>query len=1003
MDLLHQPLPEIPLPNDIATRYDETSSTRRRINASMVAPTRFEARTREKIDQLDGWGIFMPLTIPFTGPLDIASILKAHRDANYDLGNDVVYLINVDSLSPEFGRIHHLDLGSGNYPVVMEKGDAFGKNDPRSSTLSLFFEESDEDSNHDGRLDPSEDTDADGVLDVPNYLPGASPPRADLAARADALMTFYERETNTLILRPLLPLNERTTYAVVVTRRLKDAQGRPVGSPFPYINHTAQNEDLRRLAEVLPSPLSLEDVAFAFSFTTQTTQSAMKAVREGLYDRGAQAHLGQNYPAVIDGLETLRTPDSFPYVKNVHILHAEEITEAFKLLAALFFSAEEGSVFLDMLLESQRYVDFHVLGTFTSPQLFMRQDAQGKPLGLNDQSWPPDLDRVPAAARAETVVFHLVVPRKEVSVRGQGKPAPVTLIAHGYRTNRAEILTFGPLLARHGMASIIIDAPSHGLELNKMEMTMIEGLAKYMGLASFQQAFLKDRTIDQNGDGIRDSGTDYWTAYAFHTRDMVRQTALDYLQLIRILRTFDGSQRWAFDVNGDGRPGLAGDFDGDGQVDVGAPFTLAGGSLGGFTSMVVGSLEPQIRAVAPIATGGGLGDVAVRSINDGVPQAVFLRIMGPLYVGTLKPETGEMVLETIVPDLTQERVLRIGAVQDVRPGDTLVVENLRNRKRGCGVVSQDGRVRAAVPSDLEDETRLLFYAGPVVTGPDCQLRAGAEPKATVDRLGESLTFQGKAYAKDSPLVALAEGLGLRRASPDLRRTAYLVSLVTDASDPVAFLPAMQRHPITYSTGESTGSHMLLIPSVGDMDVPVSTAVTAGRAAGLIGFLDDDPRYGKSVNQVLIDSHLVEGVEALKRFTNSVGQGIHMDVDNLSGGDDMWGSQIPRLSPPLRAGLDQKDPLGGVSGVLFTYSDPTGMHAFDLPGQMTDRARKACKDAGGKDCETLTTFDIGTYMFNLLGRYLRSGGTTLVFDPCYRERRCPGDPPVPAARGQAELP
>ena len=43
MDFYHRPLPDIPLPNDIATRYDETSATGRRINAWMVAPTAFES------------------------------------------------------------------------------------------------------------------------------------------------------------------------------------------------------------------------------------------------------------------------------------------------------------------------------------------------------------------------------------------------------------------------------------------------------------------------------------------------------------------------------------------------------------------------------------------------------------------------------------------------------------------------------------------------------------------------------------------------------------------------------------------------------------------------------------------------------------------------------------------------------------------------------------------------------------------------------------------------
>jgi hypothetical protein len=36
VDFFHRPLLEIPLPNDIATRFDATSPTLRRINASMI-------------------------------------------------------------------------------------------------------------------------------------------------------------------------------------------------------------------------------------------------------------------------------------------------------------------------------------------------------------------------------------------------------------------------------------------------------------------------------------------------------------------------------------------------------------------------------------------------------------------------------------------------------------------------------------------------------------------------------------------------------------------------------------------------------------------------------------------------------------------------------------------------------------------------------------------------------------------------------------------------------
>ena len=81
MDFKHKPLPDIPLPNDIATRYDPHSATKRRVNASMIAPTLLESQIREKVDQIDGWGVNQPITIPFTKALDLDRIIQAHRCA----------------------------------------------------------------------------------------------------------------------------------------------------------------------------------------------------------------------------------------------------------------------------------------------------------------------------------------------------------------------------------------------------------------------------------------------------------------------------------------------------------------------------------------------------------------------------------------------------------------------------------------------------------------------------------------------------------------------------------------------------------------------------------------------------------------------------------------------------------------------------------------------------------------------------------------------------------
>ncbi|MFK5282985.1 hypothetical protein ACI3PL_25795, partial [Lacticaseibacillus paracasei] len=78
--------------------------------------------------------------------------------------DDAVYLINIDRDSEEFGRIHHLDVGNGNYPIILERLDRYGQNDPRVWTNNLMFDEADEDLNQNGVLDPGEDENRDGVL-----------------------------------------------------------------------------------------------------------------------------------------------------------------------------------------------------------------------------------------------------------------------------------------------------------------------------------------------------------------------------------------------------------------------------------------------------------------------------------------------------------------------------------------------------------------------------------------------------------------------------------------------------------------------------------------------------------------------------------------------------------------------------------------------------------------------------------------------------------------------
>ncbi|MEZ4300686.1 MAG: hypothetical protein R3B70_37470 [Polyangiaceae bacterium] len=1018
MDFTHRPLPEIPLPNDIATRYDATSATTRRINASMIAPTSFESGIRARIDSLDGWGVYQPIAVPFEGrPLDVATILAGHRDADYAFGNDVVYLINVDRKSPRFGELRPLDLGNGNYPVVLQKRDNYWKNDPRVDTLSLLFEETNEDLNGNGVLDPGEDTDADGVLDVPNYLPGASPAKDDLAARADALMTFYERETNTLLLRPVTPLDERTTYAVVVTRRLKDEAGEPVGSPYPYINHTAQTEALTALPSVLPEGLALSDVAFTFTFTTQTVKSDMVAVRDGLYGMGPQAHIGETFPGDIDTVEQMRDKDAYPNAENLSLMYGEDWLKAMPTILEDLLGQNPESEAYKVTLAGYEYVDYFIVGSFLSPQLFPRNDADGNFLPYDDQSWPGDLHSKPAPLYSERVYFTLAVPRKEISARGEGKPAPVVIVGHGYGGSRFDGMQFAGFLATHGLAALSIDCPSHGINVDATTAILAQSVLGKFGIKAGAEAVFKDRAFDQNNDGNKDSGADFWSAYLFHTRDMVRQSALDYMQLIRVFSAFDGVRRWKFDLNGDGQNEIAGDFDADGQIDAGgdAPFYMMGGSLGGIMSMYMAGVEPKLTAVAPVSGGGGLADIGIRSKQGGVPEAFILRGMGPIFTGTTDSTTGLLRLEQIAPDLNDARSIPIADVASVSPGDTMIVENLRSGERGCGYVSPAGAVRAAVACDTGDAVRITLYSGPQIEGTECELKASAPaPTATVDTWEIGGVFQNNDVEEGTPLTAITEGLGLRRANPEFRRFQGLGQLIIDLGDPANYARHALTEPLVFGTGEQTGTHTLVITTMGDMNVPVSSGISFARAAGLIDYLHPDPRYGKPVNQELIDDHTAEAAYNIGRYFDTAGNPVHLDIENFSQGTDLWGAAIPRKKDPFRLGMDRKDALGGKSAAIFPYTVPEGQHGFDQPGEMTDRYRKACKAAcetpGDGDpcgCDQQTSFDIGNFMFHMVGRYFASGGSFLDADLCQSGQSCEGKPfawsPAPPARDVNELP
>src|SRR3954466_935192 len=119
-DIAHRPLPDVPIPNDVATFADPTSRTGRRINASLVAPTTMERTARQGFDEMEGWGTSAPIAVafdrsastdPLTPAIDLDDIANRMHGDEHDLSDDPVYVVNLTTGAPVF-----LDVGNGYYP-----------------------------------------------------------------------------------------------------------------------------------------------------------------------------------------------------------------------------------------------------------------------------------------------------------------------------------------------------------------------------------------------------------------------------------------------------------------------------------------------------------------------------------------------------------------------------------------------------------------------------------------------------------------------------------------------------------------------------------------------------------------------------------------------------------------------------------------------------------------------------------------------------------------------
>jgi len=573
-------------------------------------------------------------------------------------------------------------------------------------------------------------------------------------------------------------------------------------------------------------------------------------------------------------------------------------------------------------------------------------------------------------------------------------------------------------------------------------------------------------------DNIRQSVIDEMQATrVLRAFDGVRRSDQDY--------NGDGQPDLAGDFDGDGTPDLGGPT---------APITTSGNSFGGVLAMVHGAVDPNVVAAAPISGGGGLTDIATRSalVPDSVIEQVLSPLVVAVPAASVpkkndRPQTqcagDQRSVRFVVNDLTTSRDVEIACLSpgELDAGKTVVLENLRNGERHCARTGERGRFRIPIPADVGDRLDVQIYDAPdaVVSYKGCEVLPGAPVGRRVDRFEAAAVaftpvadasrtceaaiaasavaeprgcqqFRDAFFPVGSPLVAPQEGLGLLRQSPEARRLFALVQAAIDGGDPVNFAPYYALRPAPGVDGVPLPPRAVVAwNTTGDPMVPVASGYSFARAAGALPFLPPtfavthpewaeyaapqalfDGLGGKTPNQLLVETHTIEGIARLERTragaacrANYVSSPVCtsppsagdcaralVDADWLSEGANLFDAARPPTPPRLARAADVRatdpsalarawapriagapfapDPAPGalpppapLLGVLGAYIQPGGQHVF----------------VNGDPCKA---FDDVRYHDNLLARFLATRGTDLYVlshpgtHRCLERETCP---------------
>ena len=369
--------------------------------------------------------------------------------------------------------------------------------------------------------------------------------------RSDINQAVWDPESQTLYVESDDVLRQTTRYAVVVTRGIRDASGSPVVASDDYdsfrrnLNYGQtgdENKKAYRKALIAAQDaleewgVSRDDVVALSVFTTQSATATLENIRDYLKSlpppAPANFAIGPGGSRAVFSVPSIKpcpvpTPVPPPPPGTCGITHWLHNGFTKSVLPAP--TVVSAGVPLPSLSFVPGAVDKVGWATFASPQFIDASAVMGRHGTLGR---PP----VVGDAELEFVVF---LPSGTRPAAGW----PVVFLGHGGTTSihTDAVWNFASRLAAAGFASIAINAVGRGWgPLSTLSVALTDGTTV--------QFKAPGRCIDQNNDGTivnAEGAIAQPPNVIVGQRDAVRQTAIDYMQLVRVIEA-------GVDVDGDG-------------------------------------------------------------------------------------------------------------------------------------------------------------------------------------------------------------------------------------------------------------------------------------------------------------------------------------------------------------------------------------------------------------------------------------------------------------------